>query len=178
MNKKVKARLFVILVFIACAAPVTMSLITYYVWKPDKRMNYGELLPANVAAEEKPLPNNPYRGKWVMLLIDEPACPAACEKRLYAMRQTVLAMEMKKDKLAQVWVITPAGAPRAELVAQYPNTELLVHDLAWLPKLPEPVAGRIFLLDPNGVPVLRYPDDPDVKRMMKDLGRLLDVKRM
>ena len=30
----------------------------------------------------------------------------------------------------------------------------------------------------NGVPVLRYPEDPDVKRMMKDLGRLLDVKRM
>ena len=55
---------------------------------------------------------------------------------------------------------------------------LLVHDLAWLPKLPEPNIGRIFLIDPNGVPVLRYPADPDIKLMMKDVGRLLDVKRM
>jgi hypothetical protein len=114
----------------------------------------------------------------VMLLVDEPACSAACEKRLYAMRQTAIAMEMKKDKLAQVWVIAPAGPPKAELLAQYPATILLVHDLAWLPKLPQPVAGHIFLLDPNGVPVLRYPADPDAKRMMKDIGRLLDVKRM
>jgi hypothetical protein len=104
--------------------------------------------------------------------------PAACEKHLYAMRQTAIAMVMKKEKLAQVWVITPPGAPSPELLTRYPDTNLLVHDLAWLPQLPQPVMGRIFLLDPNGVPVLRYPEDPDVKRMMKDLGRLLDIKRM
>ena len=177
MTPKLKARLYVLLIFFACAAPVALSLLTYYVWKPEKRMNYGELLQTSTSA---PVPNgkNPYQGKWVMLLVDEPGCPTACEKRLYAMRQTALAMVMKKDKLAQVWVIAPAGPPKAELLAQYPQTNLLVHDLAWLPKLLEPVAGHIFLLDPNGVPVLRYPADPDAKRMMKDLGRLLDVKRM
>ena len=186
MTPKFKARLYVLLIFFACAAPVALSFLTYYVWKPEKLMNYGELLQsgspttASSAAAHAATsnPGNPYPGKWVMLLIDEPSCPASCEKRLYAMRQTVRAMEMKKDKLAQVWIISPAGAPKAELLAQYPNTDLLVHDLAWLPKLPEPNVGRIFLLDPNGVPVLRYPEDPDVKRMMKDLGRLLDVKRM
>ena len=176
MEKKTKARLFVLLVFVACAAPVALSVATYYLWKPEKRMNYGELLPSTPSTS--PQTNNPYQGKWVLLLVDEPGCPAACEKRLYAMRQTALAMEMKKDKLTQVWVIAPAGAPAAELIAQYPNTNLLVHDLAWIPQLPQPVSGRIFLLDPNGAAVLRYPADPDVKRMMKDLGRLLDVKRM
>jgi hypothetical protein len=176
MEKKTKARLFVLLIFVACAAPVALSFITYYVWKPQKRMNYGELLPANSPAATGTV--NPYQGKWVMLLIDEPGCPAACEKRLYAMRQTVAAMEVKKDKLAQVWVITPAGPPKTELIAQYPKTDLFVHDLAWLPQLPQPVVGRIFLLDPQGVPLLRYPADPDIKKMMKDMGRLLDIKRM
>jgi hypothetical protein len=176
MEKKTKARLFVLLIFFACAAPVALSVITYYVWKPQKRMNYGELLQTTSSVHANT--SNPYQGKWVMLLIDEPGCPAACEKRLYAMRQTALAMEVKKDKLAQVWVVAPVGPPKAELIAQYPETNLLVHDLAWLPQLPQPVTGRIFLLDPNGAPVLRYPEDPDAKRMMKDLGRLLDVKRM
>jgi hypothetical protein len=183
MTPKFKARLYVLLIFLACAAPVALSFLTYYVWKPAKLMNYGELLQSSpsLSAPSVATPaaiSNPYQGKWVMLLIDEPLCPASCEKRLYAMRQTVRAMEVKKDKLAQLWVIYPAGAPKAELLAQYPNTDLLVHDLAWLPKLPEPNIGRIFLLDPNGVPVLRYPADPDIKLMMKDVGRLLDVKRM
>lgn len=178
MTPKLKARLYVLLIFFACAAPVALSVLTYYVWKPEKRMNYGELLQTTSSPASTPSASNPYQGKWVMLLVDAPECTAACEKRLYAMRQTALAMVMKKDKLAQVWAITPAGPPRAELLAQYPETTLLVHELAWLPKLPEPVAGHIFLLDPNGAPVLRYPPDPDVKRMMKDLGRLLDVKRM
>lgn len=177
MTPKLKARLYLLFIFIACAAPVALSLVTYYLWKPEKRMNYGELLPQSTSATVASV-SNPYAGKWVMLLVDSPECRANCEKHLYAMRQTVLAMEVKKEKLAQVWVISPAGAPRAELIAQYPGTELLVHDVAWLPKLPEPSIGRIFLIDPKGVPVLRYPDNPDVKRMFKDVGRLLDVKRM
>ena len=177
MTPKTKARLYVLFIFLVCAAPVALSLFTYYVWKPQKRMNYGELLQV-APAPAAPGASSPYQGKWVMLLIDAPDCPAACEKRLYAMRQTALAMVMKKDKLAQVWAIVPGGPPKAELLAQYPDTNLLVHDFAWLSQLPEPVAGHIFLLDPNGTLVLRYPPDPDVKRMMKDLGRLLDVKRM
>jgi hypothetical protein len=178
MNPKLKARLFVVLIFIICAAPIALSFLTYYVWKPQNRMNYGELLQPAPASPTASATSNPYQGKWVLLLVDGPDCAAACEKHLYAMRQTAIAMVMKKEKLAQVWVITPPGAPSPELLTRYPDTNLLVHDLAWLPQLPQPVMGRIFLLDPNGVPVLRYPEDPDVKRMMKDLGRLLDIKRM
>jgi hypothetical protein len=87
-------------------------------------------------------------------------------------------MEVKKDKLAEAWMIDPAGAPRGELLAQYPHTILLANDSVWLQQLPQPTAGRIFLIDPNGLPVLRYPENPEPARMMKDLGRLLDVKRM
>ena len=185
MNPKLKARLFVLLIFLACATPVALSIFTYYVLKPEKRMNYGELLHATQLsfAELKssngiPLADHPFQGKWVLLLIDRPGCADACERRLYAMRQTAKAMEIKKDKLAQAWMIDPAGAPKGELLAQYPHTNLLAGDAAWLQQLPPPSAGHIFLIDPNGLPVLRYPEDPDVKRMMKDLGRLLDVKRM
>ena len=185
MNPKLKARLFVLLIFVACAAPVALSLLTYYVWKPEKRMNYGELLRAEPLsfAELKSsagtaLAGKPFQGKWVLLLIDQPGCADACERRLYAMRQTALAMEIKRDKLAQAWMIEPVGAPKSELLAQYPRTNLLAGDAVWLQQLPQPSAGRIFLIDPNGLPVLRYPENPEPVRMMKDLGRLLDVKRM
>ena len=185
MNPKLKARLFVLLIFFACAAPVALSTLAYYVWKPEKRMNYGELLQASPLsfAQLKLIGGNgiagdTFEGKWVLLLIDQSSCGDACERRLYAMRQTTLAMEVKKDKLAEAWMIDSSGAPKRSLLAQYPRTTLIAGDAVWLQQLPQPMAGRIFLIDPNGLPVLRYPEDPDIKRMMKDLGRLLDVKRM
>lgn len=185
MTPKLKARLFVLLIFAACAAPVALSLATYYVWKPEKRMNYGELLHATPlsfaglnAFAGTAVADNPFQGKWLLLLIDQPGCAAACERRLYAMRQSALAMAIKQNKLAQAWIIDPAGTPNSALLAQYPRTQLLMGSAAWLQQLPPPSAGHIFLIDPNGLPVLRYPENPEPARMMKDLGRLLDVKRM
>ena len=185
MDKKLKARLFVLLVFIACAAPVALSFFTYYVWKPQKRMNYGELLqaqPLSLAGLKtlsgEALPDDAWRGKWVLLQVDAPACDANCERRLYAMRQTALAMVMKKDKLRTVWVLSAAGQPSKELLAQYPDTRVVLCGEKLIAALPQPALNHILLLDPNGVPVLRYPESPDIARMMKDMGRLLDVKRM
>jgi hypothetical protein len=43
------------------------------------------------------------------------------------------------------------------------------------------VAGpprNIYLIDPLGNIVLRYPADPDIKRMAKDLERLLRASRI
>ena len=185
MHPKTKARLYVLFIFLACAAPVALSLFTYYVWKPEKRMNYGELLTASPIScvnlkttTGEPFDEKAVKGKWVLLLVDDFNCTAACGKRLYAMRQSVLAMEIKKEKLAQVWMTAPVGNPDGDLTAQYPRTVLLASDAEWLQKLPQPSVGRILLIDPNGVPVLRYPEMPEPARMMKDLGRLLDVKRM
>lgn len=185
MDKKLKARLFVLLIFVACAAPVALSLFTYYVWKPQKRMNYGELLQAKPVSlsslttlQGGALPDAAWRGKWVLLQIDAPDCGLSCERRLYAMRQTSRAMEIKKDKLSSVWILSAPGRPRQELLAQYPDTHVVQAGDKWLATLPQPATERILLLDPNGVPVLRYPESPDIARMMKDMGRLLDVKRM
>jgi hypothetical protein len=37
---------------------------------------------------------------------------------------------------------------------------------------------NIYLIDPLGNIVLRFPADPDIKRMAKDLERLLRVSRI
>lgn len=185
MDKKLKSRLFLLLIFTACAAPIALSFFTYYVWKPQKRMNYGELLQAEPISfagmktrEGKPLPVEAWRGKWVMLLVDDPNCDRSCEARLYAMRQTEQAMIMKKEMLSVVWLLSAQGVPRPDLLAQYPLTHVVAAGDDLSPKLPQPSAGRIFVIDPKGMPTLRYPESPDAKRMMKDMGRLLDVKRM
>jgi hypothetical protein len=40
------------------------------------------------------------------------------------------------------------------------------------------VTGTAYLVDPLGNLVLRYPEDPDVKGMAKDIGRLLKASRI
>ena len=40
------------------------------------------------------------------------------------------------------------------------------------------VGQNIFLLDPLGNVVLRYSDDPDIKRLAQDLSRLLRASRI
>ena len=47
--------------------------------------------------------------------------------------------------------------------------------LAALPAAPE---GGIFLVDPLGNLILRYPADPDIKKLHKDIGRLLYASRI
>ena len=39
-------------------------------------------------------------------------------------------------------------------------------------------ARNIFMIDPLGNLILRYPADPDIKRMANDLGRLLRASRI
>jgi hypothetical protein len=39
-------------------------------------------------------------------------------------------------------------------------------------------ADRIYLLDPNGNVMMRWPAHPDMKRMLKDLERLLKASQI
>ncbi len=49
--------------------------------------------------------------------------------------------------------------------------------LDWLPAGKGPEA-HIFLVDPLGNAIHRYGDDPDIKRLSKDLARLLKASRV
>ena len=182
---KTKSRLFLLFLFIVCALPLALSYFTYYVWQPQRKMNYGELLDlrkppvANlVTLDGKPLAAGALGGKWVLMQIDRGSCDEACQHRLYAMRQARLAMGIKQEKLETLWLIADAGRPTEQLQRQYQGMWFAHAAAAYEQAFPPPAEGRIFLLDPNGSLLVRYPEHPDPARMIRDLARLLDVKRM
>lgn len=157
------------------AAPVALAWLAYRLdWAPGTTSNYGELItPARPLAGE---PLGALRGKWVLVTFDAAACDAYCEKKLYFMRQVRRAQGKDQGRVERLWLLTDAGAPRAPLLAAIEDTRV-----ARAGELPAQfpaqgaLADHIYVVDPLGNLMMRYPRDPDPSRMLKDLQRLLKV---
>lgn len=161
------------LVALVCAAPVVLGTAAWYFgWGVGSAGNYGELLaPQTVAAPSL----TPLRGKWVLVSFDAAACDAYCERKLYFMRQVRRAQGKEMERVERLWVLTDAGKPRAELLPGIEGTRFGSFSTESFPGNP---VDHIYLVDPLGNLVLRFPRDPDPSKMIKDLQRLLKVSRV
>jgi hypothetical protein len=171
--KLLRNKLF--LVAAVCAAPVALGTAAYlFGWSPGGASNYGELIaPRPVSAE----PLAELRGKWVLVSFDAAACDAYCEKKLYYMRQVRRAQGKEMDRVERLWVLTDAGKPRAELLAAIEGTKMRSSAESLAAAFPGSVTDHIYLVDPLGNLMMRFPPDPDPSRMIKDLQRLLKYSR-
>jgi len=133
--------------------------------------NYGELLSPRAISGLEPL-----RGKWILVSFDAAACDAYCGKKLYFMRQVRRAQGKDMDRVERLWVLTDAGKPRAELLGAIEGTRIETRmDLTKV--FPGNAPDHIYLVDPLGNLMMRFPRDPDPSRMIKDLQRLLKYSR-
>ena len=185
---KAKGRRTLLLLALFALAPIVASYAAYYFFTPSKRVNYGELLdplPAasaiGVRLDGQPFALSDVRGKWVLVIVGGSECEAACGRALYATRQARTIQGRDQDRVARVW-LQPAGAPLpgADLLAEHPGlvaARLDPGEIARLPTDPREPLG-ILLLDPRGNLVLRYPADPDIKGLAKDLERLLRASQI
>jgi hypothetical protein len=97
-------------------------------------------------------------------------------KKLFMLRQLRLAQGREKTRIERVWLITDGAAPAAEAVAAFSGTWLVRAAGSDLLKALPPekgVEGFIYLADPLGNLVLRYPLDADPTLVIKDMTRLL-----
>ncbi len=177
-----------LLVLLVCAAPVVASYVSFYFLKPEGRTNYGTLvevkpLPAATLTllDGKPFKLGEFKGKWVLVTQDGGDCAEACIKKLYAMRQVRLMEGKHKDRIERAWLITDDAALSTMTMREYDGTRMLrARDVALLREFPAPqrAADHIYLIDPLGNLVLRFPKDADPARMKKDLDRLLKYSRI
>jgi cytochrome oxidase Cu insertion factor (SCO1/SenC/PrrC family) len=156
------------LVFLACAAPFVLGWAAYYFgWGvTGSAGNYGELIaPRPVAG-----PLAPLKGKWVLVTFDPAACDPACEKKLYVVRQVRKAQGKEADRIERLWVVTDGGKPRPELLAATDGERVTAEPLDFK-------GDDIYLVDPLGNLMMRFPRDPEPSKMIKDLQRLLKYSR-
>lgn len=156
-----------ILVAVVCAAPIVLGTVAYvFHWSPGEPSNYGELLsPKPVAGLEA------LRGKWVLVVFDAAACNVYCERKLYLMRQVRRAQGKDMDRIERLWLVTE-GEIRPETM---PGIEdMRIRKAEGLARaFPGNAIDHIYVVDPYGNLMLRFPRDPQPSKMIKDLQRLL-----
>jgi cytochrome oxidase Cu insertion factor (SCO1/SenC/PrrC family) len=165
------------LIVAACAAPFVLGTAAYYFrWTPGGQANYGELI------APRPLAGPPFdelRGKWVLVSFDAAACDAYCEKKLYFMRQVRTAQHKNMGRVERLWLLTDTGKPRAELIAAIEGTRIAAQkDSAAAKQFPGNITDHIYVVDPNGNLMMRFPRDPDPSKLLKDLERLLRLSQI
>jgi peroxiredoxin len=176
------------LVLLVCASPLIASYFTYYVLKPEQRNNYGTLVdqrahpvPAGLATttlDGRAQPLADFKGKWVMLMAAPGACADACQKQLFAMRQLRLMQGKEMDRIERVWLITDREPLDTIIIREYDGTHMLRADPAavrqWLPAdLGTTPANHIYMIDPLGHLMMRFPQDPEPRKVYKDIYKLL-----
>lgn len=161
--------------------PLAAALVAYFFFPPAGRTNYGELIEAKpmpgvavARLDGRPFSLGELKGKWVMLQVDAATCDAACQAKLFNMRQVRLAQGQNMDRVERVWLLLDAGHPSPELARLYAGAVIARAAPELLGTLPAAdVRNHIYLIDPRGNLMLRFPENADPNRMIKDLGRLL-----
>jgi len=179
-----RSRRTLLLIALVTVAPVIASYVAYYGLLRDKQANYGELLPTQPVPElegathdGKPFRRADLLGSWVLTSVAPAGCAGTCAQALYATRQARTIQGREMDRVKRIWFVTDDGTPDPALLAQHPDLTIVRVAPSVLARW---AAGpdHIYLLDPLGNLVLAYPRDPDIKRMAKDLARLLKASRI
>ncbi len=173
-----------------CAAPVIASYLVYYFVRPDARSNYGTLI-----EPQRPMPalhlktldgrgvdSASLRGKWLMVMVAGGDCPRTCQDRLYHLRQVRLTTGKDRDRVVRVWLISDDMPLSTMVIREYDGTAMLRADpkeiASWLggPSVasgPAQYADHIYMVDPLGNLMMRFPLEADPNKTKRDLAKLL-----
>jgi hypothetical protein len=188
-RRTVLGRLQMVLVLLVCAAPVIASYLTYYVIRPSGHGNYGDLIEPNrplPAAAELPLQDlqgqavDPVslRGQWLLVVVADGPCDERCEALLYMQRQLRERLGRDKDRVDRIWFVTGNAPVRADLLPAVQQATVLRTPRAALARWLEPAAGEslqnhLYLVDPIGRWMMRFPQDAQPAKVKRDLEHLL-----
>lgn len=182
-------RLNMLLVLLACAAPVVASYITYYWVRPEARRNYGELIqptrptPSIAVArlDGNDMKLTDLKGQWLLVSVAGAACDEPCQQRLYLQRQILVGLGKERPRTDWVWLVNDkAEIPHSLLPGLEEATVLRVDPKAlaqWLhPEANKKLEDHLYMVDPMGEWMMRFPAQLNAEGALKvkrDIERLL-----
>ena len=190
-----RGRIQMLLLLLACAAPVIASYLAYYVFKPEgAKTNFGTLVQP-VQDVNPAWFDIPFNGKWT-LLIARPAGECAiknesCLEALFLMRQLRIVVGRESSRVQLVWVNTDGKPVDPEVLLAYDqktagfqilslpaDPKLRAEFEAWLNR--DGAGQKIQLIDPSPAKMMVFPVTNSPKEfgsIKKDLEKLLRLNR-
>ncbi len=186
--QKANRRKFLLLLVLMCS-PVVVSYLLYFSdFRPNSK-NYGDLIKPIVKLQGKGtnmvdntiLRMKDLHGKWVLLTVDSADCNEACKDKLYYMRQVRMVQGKERHRIERLWLVNDEGTPNEELIKEYEGTYILKDrdgDIINAIETRDTQTKHIYLIDPIGNLMLKFPEKVDGTKMGQDLKRLLHVSQI
>lgn len=179
-TRRTRIRWQLLAIVFVCMLPVALSCFFYFVLKPQGGMSYGHLLQTRSLAHTgfktdtgQGIELSLYRGKWLLLMIAGGQCDQNCREQLFAMRQYRIGQGSEAERITRIWVVDDAAAVASHL------PPLLIEGVEIIRSTQFDLATQalshqsIFLLDPLGNQVMRYQQGQDHRKIMHEIGKIL-----
>jgi len=169
--------------------PLVLAFIVYYGfdWRPAGSTEHGELLQPPTVLSDVALGESRdgvvpiLRRKWSLIMIEDDGCADNCQATLYETRQVRKALSREDERTQRVLII--AGDFDREIL-QLQHRDLIVVEAgtdaarALAPALDNLDRSFIYLADPLGNLMMRFPRDSGMKEIHTDLKKLLKLSRI
>lgn len=138
--------------------------------------NYGELAPAGITVPDAL--SESFDGKWGLIILSQD-CHSHCQDQLYRLRQLHTALGRDVERIHPVWLsdrsVSPPEVLELRQVAMLTEPTVLKwfneHHLQWQDQ-------GIWLVDPNGILVMRFSPALKGKQILSDLHWLLKTSQV
>ena len=139
-------------------------------WQPGATRNYGELIePVLPLGELEFFQRQRREARWTLISLN---CRIDCEARLDELARMRRGLGRHEDKLSVAALGAPAALPAP--LAAIDDPEQLVAQALQSRSLP---AQGLYLVDPLGNLMMRYPPDYQAGAVVDDLERLLKYSK-
>lgn len=191
-------RLMLVLLAAVFIVPILIAWIMYQnldSWWSGTTANHGELItPARPIpdtqlhnAKGEPFESDFLKHKWTLIIFSPEECDPTCRENLYKTRQIRILLKRDQVRVQRLYITSEALPQAVYKELKEAHSDLLVarvpeNSMAEVTTLFEPdhksTGGSIYLVDPLGNYMMRYPPEASPKMMLQDMKRLLEVSRV
>ncbi|HTT02355.1 MAG TPA: hypothetical protein VMG11_09750 [Steroidobacteraceae bacterium] len=160
-------------------------------WRPAGHINHGELIEPVIQLPDVSLPQamagapiaNVFMHHWTIVYVGDGRCADSCRRALFVMRQARFALNNDMTRVQRVFLVTGECCDRAFLTREHPGLTVLDASTAKGSKLlakfpPSDLPDSLFVVDPLGNLMMRYDSRRDLRGLLEDLKRLLQLSHI
>ncbi len=181
-------RIKLLSILVLMLAPVVISYSLYFSDYRPGSANYGEILEIQRISGSgvSQVDNTIFRmkdlhGKWVLVMVDSGFCDELCLTKIYHLRQVRLVQNREMNRVERLWLIDDNVEVDPELKEKYEGTHFINAKDSELLSYITPIESQrkhIYVIDPMGNLMMRFPENHDPTLVGKDITHLLHVSQI
>ncbi|WP_120997901.1 hypothetical protein [Stutzerimonas urumqiensis] len=175
-----RGRLQLLLLVAVVVGPMVLATLMYRFdfWVPEARSYHGTLVAGETGLQA--LGVDRPSDRWQLLVTAPHACADACQRLVYLARQVNIGLGREADRVVHALAVAAPvdGDYASTLQREYPQLLQQPLDAERHRQSGTPDAPHLWIVDPHGNPVLRYPAGTPGKGVLEDLKHLLKISRI